>query len=452
MAANHRVKECIHYNGGYDCDYVDGDPPEALCCGVCTLPFREPQLLCCCGKKICESCIERVRLQGKRCPYCNQAIRTVLDKELRSKVLDLAVYCSNRKDGCTWTGELRNVYDHISMSCQLEKPKCRYCREEFIRSYLDMHEKDECIDRPLEVKLDSFKRQVSSQFAQYEDKMALCDSKMAQYESKMAQCDNRMAQYESKMAQCDSKMAQYESKMAAQCDNKMAQCDNKMAQYESKMAQCDNKMAQYESKMAQCDNKMAQCDNKMAQYESKMAQCDSKMAQYESKIAECECKIAQWSTQLVCPPCKLTMNGYTYHKNSKDEWFSPPFYDRPGGYKFCLKVDVNGTGSHVSVYVYLMKGLNDDRLVWPFQGSIEIQLVNQKKHNKSVVIEFDKKAASRGRADRAVMEDTSDLGWGFSQFASHCRVEKVTDRSQYITDDCLTFIIADITIKCSITH
>ena len=102
-------------------------------------------------------------------------------------------------------------------------------------------------------------------------------------------------------------------------------------------------------------------------------------------------------------------------------------------------------------FMVLMKGLNDDRLVWPFQGSIEIQLVNQKKQNKSVVIEFDKKAASRGRADRAVIEDTSDLGWRFSQFVSHRRVEKVTDRSQYITDDCLTFSIADITIKCSIT-
>ena len=166
-------------------------------------------------------------------------------------------------------------------------------------------------------------------------------------------------------------------------------------------------------------------------------------------MAECECKIAQLETQLVCPPCKITMNGYTYHKTSKDRWFSPPFYDRPGGYKFCLKVHVSGPRSHVSVFVYLMKGLNDDRLVWPFQGSIEIQLVNQKKHNKSVVIEFDKKAASRGRADRAIVEDTKEVGWGFSQFVSHRRVEKVTDRSQYITDDCLKFIIADITIKCN---
>ena len=51
-----------------------------------------------------------------------------------------------------------------------------------------------------------------------------------------------------------------------------------------------------------------------------------------------------------------------------------------------------------------------------------------------------------------IMEDTKEVGWGFSQFVSHRRVEKVSDRSQYLTDDCLTFIIADITIKCAPIH
>ena len=32
--------------------------------------------------------------------------------------------------------------------------------------------------------------------------------------------------------------------------------------------------------------------------------------------------------------------------------------------------------THVSVYVYLMKGEYDSRLVWPFRGDITIQLVN----------------------------------------------------------------------------
>ena len=181
-----------------------------------------------------------------------------------------------------------------------------------------------------------------------------------------------------------------------------------------------------------------------------IAELKSQLDKLTLQSAKNEYKIAQLEAQLFCPPCKLTMTGYKFHKNANDEWFGPPFYDRPGGYKFCLSVITNGSGdgagSHISLYVYLVQGQNDDRLVWPFRGSIEIQLVNQKKQNKSVVVEFDKKAAASGRADRVMTEDTctKDSGCGFSQFVSHRKLEKVSDCSQYILDDSLTFIIADI--------
>ena len=188
-----------------------------------------------------------------------------------------------------------------------------------------------------------------------------------------------------------------------------------------------------------------------------IAELKSQLDKVTRQSAKNEYKIAQLEAQLFCPPCKLTMTGYEFHKKAKDEWFSPPFYDRPGGYKFCLSVIINGSGdhcgagSHISLYVYIMQGQNDAQLVWPFRGSIEIQLVNQKKQNKSVVVEFDKKAAASGRADRVMTEDTctKDSGCGFSQFVSHHKLEKVSDRSQYILDDSLTFIIADIHVTVS---
>ena len=181
-----------------------------------------------------------------------------------------------------------------------------------------------------------------------------------------------------------------------------------------------------------------------------LAELKSQLDKVTRQSAKNEYKIAQLEVQLCCPPCKLTMTGYEFHKKANDEWFSPPFYDKPGGYKFCLNVITNGigdgAGTHVSLYVYLMQGQNDDRLVWPFRGSIEIQLVNHKKQNKSVVVEFDKKAASSGRADRVTAENTctKDSGCGISQFVSHRKLKKVSDRSQYILDDSLTFIITDI--------
>ena len=38
---------------------------------------------------------------------------------------------------------------------------------------------------------------------------------------------------------------------------------------------------------------------------------------------------------------------------------------------------MSGEGTHVSVYVHLMQGRYDDRLVWPFRGDVTFSLVNQ---------------------------------------------------------------------------
>jgi len=58
-----------------------------------------------------------------------------------------------------------------------------------------------------------------------------------------------------------------------------------------------------------------------------------------------------------------------------DNWYSPPFYTHPQGYKMCLSVVANGSGdgkgTHVSVFAYLMRGDFDDHLKWPFQGRVE---------------------------------------------------------------------------------
>ena len=61
-------------------------------------------------------------------------------------------------------------------------------------------------------------------------------------------------------------------------------------------------------------------------------------------------------------------------------WKSPSLLTHENGYKFCLEVIPNGSGSgqnnHVSVFVYLMKGEYDNDLVWPFNGSVVIELLN----------------------------------------------------------------------------
>ena len=77
----------------------------------------------------------------------------------------------------------------------------------------------------------------------------------------------------------------------------------------------------------------------------------------------------------------------------------------------CATVDANGKGdgegTHVSVFVYLMKGDNDDSLTWPFTGTVTFELLNQmvdKNHHKKTV------TLQAGNAGSKCVMDSDMLG------------------------------------------
>ena len=74
------------------------------------------------------------------------------------------------------------------------------------------------------------------------------------------------------------------------------------------------------------------------------------------------------------------MNNFSKHNADDDSWFSHIFYTAPNGYKPQLRIDAVGHSSakdtHISASVYLMKGRNDDKLKWPFQSHINVQLLD----------------------------------------------------------------------------
>lgn len=88
---------------------------------------------------------------------------------------------------------------------------------------------------------------------------------------------------------------------------------------------------------------------------------------------------------VVVPTPEFTMTNYEEHKWMENDWHSPPFYTHQLGYKMCLRVcacgQLKGQGSHVSVFIHLnlMRGENEDFLVWPFYGNVVVELVNQRK-------------------------------------------------------------------------
>ena len=60
---------------------------------------------------------------------------------------------------------------------------------------------------------------------------------------------------------------------------------------------------------------------------------------------------------------------------------SEPFYTSPHGYKLCARVYLNGDGtglgSHLSLYIIVMKGDYDRVLSWPLSARVTLSLLDQ---------------------------------------------------------------------------
>jgi TNF receptor-associated factor 4 len=123
--------------------------------------------------------------------------------------------------------------------------------------------------------------------------------------------------------------------------------------------------------------------------------------------------------------------------------YSTPFYTNPGGYKMCLLVYANGChsdeskGTHISVFVCMMRGENDDRLTWPFSGEVNIELLNQLEdanHFARLICYTDEKSRKR------VYTSNTGEGSGHRAFCPHSGlVYDATRNCQYLKDDCLCF-------------
>ncbi|XP_064385217.1 TNF receptor-associated factor 4-like [Halichondria panicea] len=159
MAANNQQQNDKRIIG-FDCEFVKPPPSEYMQseCPVCLQIIREPHQVTCCGNKFCKACIEHIKANKKSCPTCNDKFSSFPDKGLKRSLYSLKVRCSHQKDGCEWTGELRQLDEHLNTDpqpekqlngCQFVKIDCIYnCRNHQQRRYIQNHQIKDCLKRP----------------------------------------------------------------------------------------------------------------------------------------------------------------------------------------------------------------------------------------------------------------------------------------------------------------
>ena len=147
------------------------------------------------------------------------------------------------------------------------------------------------------------------------------------------------------------------------------------------------------------------------------------------------------------PKEKLTFKlpCFSEKKSNDTEFYSPSFSSSHKGYKLCVRVDVNGygdgKGTHVSVYVCLMKGDNDDSLTWPFTGTVTIELLNQLEDKNHHTVSFTFQAVNS--SSKRVTDGEKGRYFGYSVFINQSALgHNSTKNCQYLKDDVLFFRVS----------
>ena len=148
------------------------------------------------------------------------------------------------------------------------------------------------------------------------------------------------------------------------------------------------------------------------------------------------------------PPFYFALHNFTHHRQHGLRWYSSPFYSHPFGYKMSIGLDADGNngghGTHVSLLVYLLRGEFDERIKWPFRGSVIIQLLNERRDggHYEAAVEFTDETplVNSGR----VVKDERGAGWGPVIIPHSCLTYDPTRDSDYVKFDRLRFVVTKI--------
>ena len=120
--------------------------------------------------------------------------------------------------------------------------------------------------------------------------------------------------------------------------------------------------------------------------------------------------------------------------NSQTSIYSPAFYSSPFGYKICLRLYLNGDGNaqgtHMSLFIVIMRSEFDAILKYPFDFKVIFCLFDQTNQKQHIIDAFipDAKSNSFQRP-----HSDMNVGGGITKFAPLKLFER--DNNPYIRDD-----------------
>ena len=124
---------------------------------------------------------------------------------------------------------------------------------------------------------------------------------------------------------------------------------------------------------------------------------------------------------------------------------SPSFYSHKNGYRMVLKVYPYGCGGGESVSmfisVFIVKGVFDDNLTWPFRHGLKVEL--ESKTTNVCYISKTRKYSDSPHSNAWKKPSEKTIGIGFDNFISLAKLSEIVDK---LPDNSIWFKITPISV------
>ena len=407
-----------HSDRGYEYEFVDV-PHDDDHCAICLLPARDPQQTKCeCAKLYCKSCYDKLKTSSETCPTCRQPLDAFPDRNSYRRIKGLRVKCTST--GCPWINKLESLKAHLE-TCGYVLVLCSNCKQHIVRDKHLLHCAEECPLRRHMCKhckaVGPYKEMIDGHLEKCPDLMVPCPNSGCEVSIKRKDMASHHLECPHETINCPYKDAgcTYTSPRHAMADHKATTCGHHL------------------------DLAMVQLKDAMVQHKDVKVQLNYATVQLK--------KHGEKFTEMHCTPLLIKMSQFSQLKVNNNLWHSPGFYTHAGGYKMYLYIHANGCGdgkgTHVSVFLRLMKGENDDALTWPIRYKCTITLLNQLKdegHHTYTLNSPEDKCDIALYLSRVLSGDKGATGWGFPLFIAHTELDlQEKEQCQYLKDDSLYF-------------
>ena len=162
-------------------------------------------------------------------------------------------------------------------------------------------------------------------------------------------------------------------------------------------------------------------------------------------------KCPSWQNpQTVSPILEFTVTNFSKRKDFGTTYISSAFLTHSRGYKLQLEVKANKNNDddYVGLWARILKGEDDDNLIWPFEADIIVQLVNwrQNTNHHNCTISFNLQTPDESKSC-VITGEKASRGWGKKKLILCSKLGyNSTTNTEYLQNDCLRFKVKEVVV------